>query len=77
MINLEYNYRITDIQCALGISQLEKLPSFLKRRREIAALYDEALAGIPGIKPLGLCIGCPRINKTVFSPMQNISRIQV
>ena len=51
---LGYNYRVTDFQCALGIFQLQKLPGFLKRRREIAARYDEALANIPGVKPLGL-----------------------
>ncbi len=39
---LGYNYRITDIQCALGISQLKKLDGFIKRRREIAKIYDEA-----------------------------------
>ncbi|MCD6199552.1 MAG: DegT/DnrJ/EryC1/StrS family aminotransferase [Deltaproteobacteria bacterium] len=54
MVDLGYNYRITDIQCALGISQLQKLPEFLRRRREIAALYDEALEAIPGTEPLGL-----------------------
>jgi len=54
MADLGYNYRITDFQCALGLSQLEKLPKFLQRRRKIAALYDEALAGIPQIEPLGL-----------------------
>ena len=54
MQDLGYNYRITDSQCALGISQLHKLPAFLKRRREIAAFYHEALADIPGIEPLGL-----------------------
>ena len=54
MQDLGYNYRITDFQCALGISQLRKLPEFLERRREIAAHYDEALADIPGIEPLGL-----------------------
>ena len=54
MQDLGYNYRITDIQCALGISQLHKLPAFLKRRCEIAAFYHEALANIPGIEPLGL-----------------------
>lgn len=39
---LGYNYRITDIQCALGISQMKKLNRFLKRRRELAHRYDEA-----------------------------------
>jgi len=50
--DLGRNYRITDIQCALGISQLEKLGRFVERRREIAARYDEALSDIPGIEPL-------------------------
>lgn len=44
---LGYNYRLTDIQCALGFSQLKKLPYFLARRREIAARYNEAFAGSP------------------------------
>lgn len=51
---LGYNYRITDFQCALGISQLSKLQAWLDRRRAIAARYDEALADIAGLKPLGL-----------------------
>jgi len=51
---LGYNYRITDFQCALGLSQLKKLPKFLERRREIAALYDEVFRGIPQIEPLVL-----------------------
>jgi len=41
MQELGFNYRITDIQCALGISQLKKLPAFLKRRCNIAKRYDE------------------------------------
>ncbi|MGE7695959.1 UDP-4-amino-4,6-dideoxy-N-acetyl-beta-L-altrosamine transaminase [Lysinibacillus sp. NPDC094177] len=39
---LGYNYRMTDIQAALGISQMEKLDSFVARRCEIAQMYDEA-----------------------------------
>lgn len=41
-LELGYNYRITDISCALGISQMNKLDTFLKKRREIANKYDEA-----------------------------------
>lgn len=42
MHSLGYNYRLTDIQCSLGISQLRKLDRFIKRRREIEAVYAEA-----------------------------------
>jgi len=52
MTDLGYNYRITDFQCALGLSQLERLPSFLQRRRGIAKMYDQAFASLVGINPL-------------------------
>jgi len=52
--SLGYNYRITDLQCALGLSQMQKLPDWLTRRHEIAARYDEVLLNISGIYPLGL-----------------------
>ncbi len=42
MVSLGYNYRITDIQCALGISQLKKAERFLQRREQIVSRYDEA-----------------------------------
>lgn len=48
-LELGYNYRITDIQCALGISQMNKLNSFIKRRKEIVKRYNEAFANIDGI----------------------------
>lgn len=48
-LELGYNYRITDIQCALGISQLNKIDKFLRRRREIAEKYNEYLKDIDGI----------------------------
>lgn len=48
-LDLGYNYRITDIQCALGVSQMKKLDRFLARRREIARRYDRAFSQIDGI----------------------------
>ena len=42
MQELGFNYRITDIQSALGLSQLRKLPAFIAERRNIAAVYDSA-----------------------------------
>ncbi|HAT51364.1 MAG: UDP-4-amino-4,6-dideoxy-N-acetyl-beta-L-altrosamine transaminase [Nitrospirae bacterium] len=41
---LGYHYRITDLQCALGLSQMKKLPWFRKRRREIVQRYNEAFS---------------------------------
>ncbi|MFH0822422.1 MAG: UDP-4-amino-4,6-dideoxy-N-acetyl-beta-L-altrosamine transaminase [Pseudomonadota bacterium] len=52
IVDLGYNYRITDIQCALGISQLKKLAAWTARRREIADRYSRALMSIPQMAPL-------------------------
>ncbi|MDZ7771584.1 MAG: UDP-4-amino-4,6-dideoxy-N-acetyl-beta-L-altrosamine transaminase [Balneolaceae bacterium] len=49
MQELGYNFRLTDMQCALGRSQLRRADERLERRRRIAARYDEAFAGHPSI----------------------------
>lgn len=46
---LGFNYRITDIQCALGLSQLKKLDGFIKKRQEIIKWYEKELGGIKEI----------------------------
>ena len=49
MIELGYNYRLSDINCALGLSQLHKLDANLARRRGIAARYNDAFSRLPAV----------------------------
>jgi UDP-4-amino-4,6-dideoxy-N-acetyl-beta-L-altrosamine transaminase len=49
MQDLGFNYRLTDFQCALGISQMRKLNKFIKARREVANFYQKQLKNIQGI----------------------------
>ena len=46
-IDLGFNYRMTDIQAALGLSQLERLNAYVRRRHQLAGRYDELLADLP------------------------------
>ncbi len=48
-VDLGYNYRMTDMQAALIISQLNKLPMFIRRRKEIVARYNEAFSNMPEV----------------------------
>jgi UDP-4-amino-4,6-dideoxy-N-acetyl-beta-L-altrosamine transaminase len=50
-IDLGFNYRMTDVQAALGLSQHRRLKEFVTRRRQIARSYDELLAGLPLVLP--------------------------
>ena len=47
-----YNYRLTNVQAALGVAQMEQLDDYIEAKRRIAGTYDEALAGVSGIAPL-------------------------
>jgi len=57
-----YNYRMTDIQAAVGLVQLGKLPTLIARRRQLAARYQRLLARIPGLR----MIGDPEYGQTNF-----------
>ena len=46
-VDLGFNYRMTDMQAALGLSQMQRIDAFIARRRAIARRYDEALAALP------------------------------
>lgn len=58
-LELGYNYRMTDIQAALGASQLQRLDDYISRRNEIARRYDAELLGLPLI--------LPHVRETVYS----------
>lgn len=49
---LGFNYRLSDLHCALGLAQLSRLDDFIVQRRRIAAIYDTAFKGNPSIRPL-------------------------
>lgn len=49
MSSFGLNYRLPDVLCALGISQLKRLSAFVERRRELVATYNELLAGLPDL----------------------------
>jgi perosamine synthetase len=57
MVDLGYNYRLTDIQCALGLAQLPRLDRWIARRRAIAARYDAGLRDGGGFQPLQVRTG--------------------
>ena len=70
MQELGYNYRLTDFQCALGISQLKKIDKFILCRREIVKKYNSEFKDIPEIK-------IPEINPVDSNPVWHIYMIQL
>ncbi len=57
MVELGYNYRLTDFQCALGVAQLRRLPEWIRRRQDLARRYDAAFTPETGIRPLATAPG--------------------
>jgi len=51
MVELGYNYRLSDVACALGLSQLKKIDTFLEKRKQIAKIYHEKLTKVTPLYP--------------------------
>ena len=51
-VEVGYNYRMTDVQAAIGLVQLGRLDQMVERRREIAAVYTKHILDIPGLRPV-------------------------
>jgi perosamine synthetase len=77
MVDLGYNYRITDFQCALGMSQLKKLPGWIKRRKEIASRYDRAFKNLAAVKPLAVTPDVSHVYHLYVIKLQDIKRDKV
>lgn len=61
-LEVGFNFRMTDVQAAIGIVQLDRLPAIVARRREIVARYQEAFAGIAGLR----CVQDPAYGTSNF-----------
>jgi len=75
MQELGYHYRITDIQCALALSQLRKLDLFIARRRELALAYDEVFLGFENLRPAQPAEGRNRSGHHIYVLRINFERI--
>jgi perosamine synthetase len=72
-----YNYRLPNLNAALGCAQLEQLPSFVTRKRQLAARYEAAIAGVPGLRFLREPEGTRSnywLNAIVLDPAQAAER---
>lgn len=75
-LELGYNYRLTDIQAAMGLAQLRRLPQILVRRRELAAKYDSALADLPQLELFREPPGTLWNEQTYLVRIKNASALQ-
>jgi UDP-4-amino-4,6-dideoxy-N-acetyl-beta-L-altrosamine transaminase len=81
-VELGYNYRMTDLQAALGTSQMQRLDAYIARRHELADRYDEKLAGLPlqcpqrdpaqrsGMHLYAIVLDSPARRRAVFDAMR-------
>jgi dTDP-4-amino-4,6-dideoxygalactose transaminase len=60
-VDAGYNYRMSDLQAAVGVAQMRKLPEIIARRRALAAQLTAMLAGLPGLTPPSAPPGCDHI----------------
>lgn len=90
MLELSYNFRLTDIQAALGLSQLKKLDAIIHKRQKLAQFYNRALAGNPFIQLpqesapqqtvrhlYPLLIDFPKLKKSRSSIMQTLQAVGI
>jgi perosamine synthetase len=77
MVDLGYNYRITDFQCALGMSQLKKLPAWIKRRQEIASRYDKAFSNLEPVEPLAVASNVSHVYHLYVIKLLNMERDKI
>ena len=90
MQELGYHYRITDIQCALGLSQLKKIDKFIMKRRELAKKYDLAFENLKNCEPIQknmrdfssnhlyiLRINFKKLSKTRASLMEELKNVGI
>ena len=73
-LELGFNYRITDFQCALGISQMKKIDRFVERRREIAKRYDKSFVDLEGIVTPAQADGCNNSYHLYVIQIKNMPR---
>jgi dTDP-4-amino-4,6-dideoxygalactose transaminase len=78
-IELGFNYRMTDIQAALGISQLQRLDEFIRRRHDIAERYDTAFENLPLVCPWQHpdCFSAYHLYVVRLHSQENNSRLEV
>lgn len=72
-VEVGYNYRMTDMQAAVGMVQLDRLEAIIARRREIAARYQQAFGDVPGLR----CVADPNVRDAGYDATSNFQSFWV